>query len=121
MPVLPLEDLDCIRLWRAVLLQAFRDLLAAPREESTQADQIECLWQRKLARMWLTNRSPALDDVCAMAGLEPANIHRAASLLNRALKRGDHREVARIRRFVFAALTMDPSHPEEPIAFDLSE
>lgn len=121
LPVLQREDIGRVRLWRAVLAQALRDLLADPRGEATHADRTELLWNRREARKWLSRPSVAFDDACTLAGLSPDNFRRAARLLILALRKGDRRETSRIRRSLFAALNMDPVQIEEPLIFEMND
>ena len=120
MIVLPHDDIEHIRLWRAVLLQAFRDMLAVPKTAGTQAEYIECGMQRRLARSWLLNRSNDFDDVCALAALSPENVNHAARRLHRAIIQADYREAARIKRLVFATLISNPAS-EEGQHMDISQ
>lgn len=99
---------DCVALWRAVLLQAFMDLLAPsfPRSNASLARTMRD--QQVTAARWLRGRCFDFQQVCAFAAIDPDRVSLMTTRALFALAHNDPKEIRKLRR---AATLMLDSHP----------
>lgn len=108
------DDINCVRLWRGVLLQAFKDLLGEPK----RADTVEAVQNRAFfmfsARRWFLARNEDLAVVCTLAGIDPDTIATVAAAMIEALDANDLNRAYHIRRPLFAMLNGNPDAEDAP-------